>query len=400
MKRFSGILLLLISIIMLATLGACQAVSSQTSSVNDLEVQETQTSPISRNSLIIEGEAVPEKFVSLSFPATGIVDAVLVEEGATVHEGDVIARLKGLEKQKAAVSAAQSELTTANQALDDLINNANVTRAEVQLRLAQAKKDLDKAVENRNYKNYKRADQWIVDQAQADYILALNEFNNAETVWSNWRDKDETDKNRAFALQNFAAARKKVEQAEANYNYLLGSPEEVDVQIAEGELVVAKANYEKAQEDWELVKNGPNENDLLLARERVDNASAQLESAQAALKDLDLVAPFSGTIVSSDLKAGQISAVGSSSVILADLSVFHIESNDLTELNINKINEGAPVNVTFDGIPGLSIPGTVQRINPLGQDNQGDITYTMIITLLEQDPRIKWRLTASLEFDN
>ena len=119
--------------------------------------------------MIFEGEAIPVQNVTLSFPANGIVDEVLAVEGDQVSQGDVIARLKGLERQKASVTAAQAELLSAQQTLDDLNKNANVTRAEAQLKLAQAKKALDKAVENRNYKNYKRADQWYIDQSQADY---------------------------------------------------------------------------------------------------------------------------------------------------------------------------------------------------------------------------------------
>ena len=346
--------------------------------------------------LIFEGEAVPVNHVTLAFPVNGVVDDVLVKEGDTVKQGDVLARLKGSEKQKAAISAAESELLSAKKALDDLNNNANVARAEAQLVMANAKKALDKAVENRNYKNYKRADQWYIDQANADYLIALNDFNTAKTVWENWEYKDETDKNRAYALQNFAAARKKVEQAEANYKYLQGSPKEVDVQIAEGELVVAKANYEKAQNDWELVKNGPNKNDLDVAQERVDNALVQLEAAKTGLDDLELKSTIDGTVVSSNLKTGQISTIGSSSVVVADLSEFQIESNDLTELNIFKIKEGTSVSLSFDGIPGLTLPGKVERIKPLGEDNQGDITYTVIIKLDQQDPAIKWRMTSSI----
>jgi len=348
--------------------------------------------------LIFEGEAVPVKNVTLTFPANGIVDEVLALEGDKVSKGDVIARLKGLERQKAAISAAQAELLSAQQTLDNLNKNANINRADVQLKLAQAKKALDKAVENRNYKNYKRADQWYIDQSNADYILALNDFNNAEMVWNNWKDKDETDRNRAFALQNFAAARKKVQQAEANFNYLKGAPLEVDLQISEGELVVAKANYENALKDWELVKNGPNPDDLQLIEERLANAHAQLDAAQASLDDLELKAPFSGTIVASNLKAGQLSSIGSSSVVLADLSEFQVESSDLTELNITKISEGSPVAITIDGIPDLAISGSVTRIKPLGEDNQGDITYKVIIKLNNQDPRIKWRMTTSIAF--
>jgi HlyD family secretion protein len=189
-----------------------------------------------------------------------------------------------------------------------------------------------------------------------------------------------------------------VEQAEANYKYLQGAPLEVDVQISEGELVVAKANYENALKDWDLVKNGPNPDDLKLAEERLANAQAQFDAAQAGLDDLELKAPFSGTIVSSNLKVGQLSSVGTSSVVLADLSEFQIESNDLTELNITKVSEGQSVSITIDGIPGLKIPGTVERIKPLGEDNQGDITYKVVIKLSQQDPRIKWRMTTSIEF--
>ena len=346
--------------------------------------------------LIFEGEAVPVNHVTLAFPVNGVVDDVLVREGDTVKQGDILARLKGSEKQKAAISAAESELLSAKKALDDLNNNANVARAEAQLAMANAKKALDKAVENRNYKNYKRADQWYIEQANADYLIALNDFNNAKTVWENWEYKDETDKNRAYALQNFAAARKKVEQAEANYKYLQGSPKEVDVQIAEGELVVAKANFEKAQNDWELVKNGPNKNDLDVAQERVDNALVQLEAAKTGLDDLELKSTIDGTVVSSNLKTGQISTIGTSSVVVADLSEFQIESNDLTELNIFKIKEGTSVSLAFDGIPGLTLPGKVERIKPLGEDNQGDITYTVIIKLEQQDPALKWRMTSSI----
>jgi multidrug resistance efflux pump len=377
-------------------LSACQ---TQTTTARPTPTKNPlHTSSLQEGRLIFEGEAVPVNNVNLSFPASGIVDEVLASEGEQVSKGDIIARLKGLERQKAFVTAAQTELLSAQQSLDNLYKNTNVTRAEVQLKLAQAKKALDKAVENRNYKNYKRADQWYIDQSQADYLLALNDFNNAEMVWNNWKDKNETDRNRAFALQNFAAARKKVEQAEANYKYLQGAPLEVDVQISEGELVVAKANYENALKNWELVKNGPNPDDLQLAEDRLSNARAQLDAAQTGMAELELKAPFAGTIVASNLKAGQLSSNGTSSVVLADLSEFQVESSDLTELNITKISEGSPVAITIDGIPDLSISGSVARIKPLGEDNQGDITYKVIIKLNNQDPRIKWRMTTSIAF--
>ena len=90
--------------------------------------------------MIFEGEAIPVQNVTLSFPANGIVDEVSVTEGEQVSQGDVIARLKGLERQKASITAAQAELLSAQQTLDDLDKNANVTRADAQLNWHRQKK--------------------------------------------------------------------------------------------------------------------------------------------------------------------------------------------------------------------------------------------------------------------
>jgi multidrug efflux pump subunit AcrA (membrane-fusion protein) len=132
-------------------LTACQSTLATPAQTEDLS-KTLEPNRRSSGFLIFEGEAVPVRHVTLSFPINGVVDDVLVKEGDTVKQGDLLARLKGSEKQKAAISAAESELLSAKKALDDLNNNANVARAEAQLAMANAKKALDKAVENRNYK--------------------------------------------------------------------------------------------------------------------------------------------------------------------------------------------------------------------------------------------------------
>lgn len=55
--------------------------------------------------------------------------------------------------------------------------------------------------------------------------------------------------------------------------------------------------------------------------------------------------------------------------------------------------------LTFDGIPDLSIGGTVQRIRAFGENRLGDITYTVTIALDRQDPRLYWNMTASVTIE-
>ncbi|MBA3533913.1 MAG: efflux RND transporter periplasmic adaptor subunit, partial [Ardenticatenales bacterium] len=42
-------------------------------------------------------------------------------------------------------------------------------------------------------------------------------------------------------------------------------------------------------------------------------------------------------------------------------------------------------------------PGTVTRIRTIGENKQGDITYTVIVTPDKQDERLRWNMTAIVD---
>ncbi len=84
---------------------------------------------------------------------------------------------------------------------------------------------------------------------------------------------------------------------------------------------------------------------------------------------------------------------------LADLATLQIETDDLTELNIVRVREGAPATVTFDAVPGLTLTGRVVRIKPLGENRQGDMTYTVVIRPDQLDERLRWNMTAAVAIE-
>ena len=90
---------------------------------------------------------------------------------------------------------------------------------------------------------------------------------------------------------------------------------------------------------------------------------------------------------------------GSPIIRLADLSAWQIETDDLTELNVVRVAEGAPASITFDAIPGLKVAGKVSRIKPLGENKQGDMTYVVIIAPDQVDPRLRWNMTAAVAIE-
>jgi HlyD family secretion protein len=94
------------------------------------------------------------------------------------------------------------------------------------------------------------------------------------------------------------------------------------------------------------------------------------------------------------VKAGELAAAGAPVAALAELGSWQIETDDLTELDVVGVAEGDEVLLTFDAIPGLELPGRVERVKPMGQEKLGDVTYTVVVVPEVSDSRLKWGMTA------
>lgn len=342
------------------------------------------------------GIIVPEKWSSLSLANAGVVEDVLVHDGDVVVEGQVLIRLQGKESFEAAVAAAELDFLSAQKKLDDLNTNHNEVRAKAQLRLADAVKALDKAQEKREGKNYQRANESILDTARADYILALDEFEKAKDIWAYFEDRDEKDINRAGALSLFAAARLKKDKALWNLNYLESRPDDMEIAQAEGQLVVAKAEFEAAQREWDKVKNGPDAVELQLAEAGLLNTKKQLESARTELENVELKAPFAGTVNKVTVRLGEYVTPGQLVLTLADLKNLKVETTDLNEIDVARVNMGDVVTVTFDALPDLIVNGKVSGIGSKSAEGSG-VTYPVTILMDKIPEGLRWGMTAFVD---
>jgi HlyD family secretion protein len=373
---------------------------SQASVLSAAKPTATILAPVKSGGLTVsQGSVVPVKHVDLTFLATGVVSQVVVPEGAKVKAGDIIAALDGKENAQAAVSGAQLALITAQQTLDNLNKNADVAKANATMAVANAAKGLDDAKKNLDRKNYKPINEYSLNSARATYELALNDLQTAQDNYSSVANRAEDDVIRNMSLAALSNAQLARDKALFNLNYLLGLPNTLDVSQANAQVQVAQANLDAANRSLDKVKNGPDTDQLALANASVTNAQALLAVAQKALTDLDLKAPFDGTVVSNNLKVGQfISPAAPAPVTIADLSEYNVETTDLTELNVVNIKNGSQCQITFDAIPGQTFNGIVDKIDKLGVNKQGDITYTVTIKLNKQDPNLLWNMTASVNF--
>jgi multidrug resistance efflux pump len=171
---------------------------------------------------------------------------------------------------------------------------------------------------------------------------------------------------------------------------------EAGVRAAEAQRTVAQAQVRQADA-------GPVEEEIALAETDVERAEIALQEAQLRLERCERRASFGGTVGIVEVREGERVSPGDPVVTLGDLSTLRVETTDLDEIDVARVEIGQTVDVTFDAFPERVFKGRVVRINPMAESVAGGVNYTTIIELDElADARasgIRWGMTAFVDID-
>ena len=318
-------------------------------------------------SLQLKGRLEPRRFVELSVSQPGRIESVLVAEGDRVAAGDLLARLDGYESLSAEVDRARLELVLAQQALDELERAADVQLAEATLALRQAEKDVSFA-EDHLAGLQRPTPVMDVQAANANLLLAekrlakaRKELRIARHLYDDHNDIAWYFINRGPYRQYLAALEKIVAYAERRYWDLkekvdeLGKPpDEIDVQVAAGELATAQARQREAARQVEELAAGPDPDELAAVETRLEAAKACLAAARAARRDVELRAPISGEVVDLPVKHGEWVRPAQPLAVIADLSDWAVQVDDLGENLAAELEPSQAVAVSLDAYQGSS----------------------------------------------
>lgn len=186
-----------------------------------------------------------------------------------------------------------------------------------------------------------------------------------------------------------AAARARVAQAEANLARAQGSQRE-------GSIGVTAAKIAEEQAKLAQLTAEPRSADLAGIDAHIQRAEVILKQAELAFEKATLSAPIAGTVAAINIAVGEVPNRDEASIVVADTSGWQVETADLTELSVVHIYDNASATITFYALPDLELSGTVSRIKPLGANEAGETTYTVIITPDQWDERLKWNMTAQV----
>jgi len=321
------------------------------------DAQATEATPIpivvADDTLIAEGRVEPVQYAEIAFTASGIVSEVLVDEGQQVKKGQPLVHLGG--ESDTAYTAAQLELVSAQQALDDLLNSSGTDLAQVVIDLKDSQEAYDKA---------------------DDYLLYLQ---NSKKV-----PQTET---RTFLIQTARGY-----EYRTNTKHYKGPAPEDWIIEAENDLALKKAAFEEAQRAYERMKGGADTNQLAVLEARVN-------AAKAGVAAFAVIAPFDGVVAKLNAKTGNSINAGDIAVTIADFSTWLIKTTDLTELDVVTIEQGQAATITFDAIPDATLNGKIESISQTFEEKQGDVVYEVTVALTDGHPDLRWGMTAIVKFE-
>lgn len=306
-----------------------------------------QTTVVERGTLTATigatGTVRAQQTAVLIWQAAGTVDVVNVNVGDNVPADFVMAYLEKTSLPQSII-LAEADLASSQKALDDLLNS---------------------------------------DTARAQAVIALRDAQEAYDKAFNWRR--ELDNERITVKEIVYKKRFGVTVPEIK-EYKTWADEETKA-IAQEDLELKQGLLDDAQRTLDRLTDG-NSEDIIAAQARID-------AAQATLNLAHVVAPFGGIVTESyPLPGDQVSA-GATAFRIDDLSKLLVDV-EVSEVDINSVSVGQPVELTFDAILGNEYRGEVVEVAQTGTSVQGVVSFKVTVELLDADANVKPGMTAAV----
>jgi HlyD family secretion protein len=465
--RKNHILILSLLLFMLGGLAACRGFNPFSGRSQQLASQPVQRGEITAI-VSATGQVRANQSANLEWRSSGIAKEINVKVGDRVSQGQVLGALDESSLPSGLI-LAKAERVDAQKALDELLNsqtqtaqarqaldqaeqalqdaqNPDLIRARAQQTVAQAQQAVDDA-EQKLAIVKSRPSQISIEQAHSNMIMAENKLENTQRQIK--RVQKRLDKNpkdymffesrklyrrilKSLEIQR-AQQQVKVDEATAKYNRMQEPPDPLDLAEAEANLDYARANLDAAERDYQRKKDGYSPGEIAVLEAQRDDArrewerlkdgpdpadiqaaEARLEAAEATLTMDRITAPFSGVVTEVPVQRGDQVHAGTQAFRLDDLSSLLVDVN-ISEIDINRIQVGQPVRLTFDAVSvaiarsgqvdsqtgqetPLEYQGRVVEVKDYGQEIQGVTHFGVTVEITDPDQWIKPGITAEAEF--
>ena len=315
-----------------------------------------------------------------------------------------------------AVSKAKVALQKAQDALDDLVNpdipslESAVASAKSALAKAQAnvlaqqqdtaaKTQLDKLIyaETTPTAEYNRlASETYSDDLYQDRLnLAYNKM--MDTQDARVTNQLNSQSGALQAQMTLRTAQATLADAQEALAEAKAGGDKLKVATAKVAVNQAKVDLEAAQKARQDLDEGADATEVATAQAAVDKAQLAVSEAEAALAGTQLVAPFDGTILETNVAAGDLVSANTAILTLANMDTLQVAAS-VDETTIRQVKAGQTAAITFDAFPGQSFTGQVLSVPLQGTLEGGVMVYTVPVSLTGAEKlALRVGMTANVE---
>lgn len=330
---------------------------------SEQQKKQVLTMPVERQTLPItisaNGTVQAERSINVSPKNSGVLKRLLVKEGDTVKQGQILAYMDDSNLQ-GQLTQAKGQVAQAQANLQKLIaGNRPQDIAQAQAQLDQAQASLQQLQAGNRPQDIAQA-QAHLQETQAifnqkdDDLRRNQQLYQAGAISLQILNQKRSDRDSALAQVQAA-------QQALNLQKAGSRPEEIEQ---------AKAKVKQQEQALALLKAGSRPEEIDAARAQVTTAKGTLLSIQTQVNDTVLRAPFDGIVTKkfADPGAFVTPTTSASSVAgAASNSILTLASNNevvanLSETNIAQIQLGQEVKITADAYPGKTFEGKVNQI--------------------------------------
>jgi HlyD family secretion protein len=351
----------------------------------------------------VEGTGTLESIRSdnLAWEANGHVGKVLVQVGSQVKSGDVLATLvqsgdvlaTGVQSSQSQ-RALESDLVTARENLAELTSPEAIANAKLAVTTAQT--DVINAQSGLNNTQYWKNDALIQDYYAA-YIIAKANLDKAQDTYDSANVGEYiNNSDEAELYQTLYTAKNAYDIAEYNFSLYSQTPTQRQLDEAQATLDLANATLTNAKNYLAALTGGDVPADATGASLlKLKEAELAVQTAQDNLDVTKLTAPFDGTITQANAIPGATVSTGTQIFRIDDLSNLVI-AVQVTEIDINGVQDGQPATITFDAIPNKTYNGTITQTDLAGTVGTNSVNFTVNVKITDADALVKPGMAANV----
>jgi len=327
----------------------------------------------------------------LTWQNTGTVGIIKVKPGDQIKIGDILGSLR---LAALAQSTLESNLVNAQENLAEMTSPEAIANAKLAITTAQ-KQVIDAQTTQLNTQYWQN--KALQQNYYASYVIAKDNLDKAQTAYDNAHvGQYINNSNEANAYQNLYTAQKTYDTAFYYYSVYSQTPTQRQLDEAQANLDLANATLTNARIylaalTGGTIPAGATGTTLL----QFEQARQAVQTAQANLDANNLTAPFSGTITEVNGMVGDQVTPATNAFRIDDLSQMKVDVQ-VSEVDINNVQVGQLVTLTFDAISGKTYNGKVAEVATAGDSVQGAVDFTVTVALTDANKNVKPGMTAAV----